>query len=153
MKYAVLSLLLLCSFAFTASAQEAKPLTDDPELEKRLANLAGELRCLVCQNETLADSQADLAQDLRAQIREQLEADLRNSIISQDQYDQDRDDIKRRLLEDVSSAQQPQQTNKQPSERGTAYAIAIALPLLAIVLYAKFGNINERPAETEAPPA
>jgi len=31
MKYEVLSLLLLCSFAFTASAQEAKPLTDDPE--------------------------------------------------------------------------------------------------------------------------
>ena len=74
MKYAVLSLLLLCSFAFTVSAQEAKPLTDDPELEKRLANLAGELRCLVCQNETLADSQADLAQDLRAQIREQMKA-------------------------------------------------------------------------------
>ena len=88
----------------------------------------------------------------RDQLKE-LEADLRNSIVSQDQYDQDRDDIKRRLLEDVSSAQQPQRTNKQPSERGTAYAIAIALPLLAIVLYAKFGNINERPAETEAPPA
>src|SRR5438034_9822832 len=74
MKYGVLSLLLLCAFAVTGSAQAAKPLTDDPELEKRLANLAGELRCLVCQNETLADSQADLAQDLRAQIREQMKA-------------------------------------------------------------------------------
>jgi len=74
MKYAVLTLLLLCSFAFTVSGQEAKPLTDDPELEKRLANLTKELRCLVCQNETLADSQADLAQDLRAQIREQMKA-------------------------------------------------------------------------------
>jgi len=39
-----------------------------------LMSLARELRCLVCQNETLADSQADLAQDLRAQIREQMKA-------------------------------------------------------------------------------
>ena len=74
MKYALLQILLLVSFAVTISAQEAKPLSDDPELEKRLTNLAKELRCLVCQNETLADSQADLAQDLRAQIREQMKA-------------------------------------------------------------------------------
>jgi len=74
MKYTVLYLLLLCSLARTVSAQEAKPLTDDPQLENRLTNLTRELRCLVCQNETLADSQADLAQDLRAQIREQMKA-------------------------------------------------------------------------------
>jgi len=69
-----LQLLLLCSLALTVSAQEARPLAEDPELEKRLTTLAKELRCLVCQNETLADSQADLAQDLRAQIREQMKA-------------------------------------------------------------------------------
>ena len=74
MKSALAHLLLLFSFAWTVSAQEARPLSDDPELEKRLNNLAKELRCLVCQNETLADSQADLAQDLRAQIREQMKA-------------------------------------------------------------------------------
>ena len=74
MKRFVVLLLLLCSLALTASAQEAKPLAEDPELEKRLTALAKELRCLVCQNETLADSQADLAQDLRAQIREQMKA-------------------------------------------------------------------------------
>ncbi|HZO03463.1 MAG TPA: cytochrome c-type biogenesis protein [Burkholderiales bacterium] len=44
----------------------------DPNLEKRVAALADELRCLVCQNQTLADSNAPLAQDLRNQIREQL---------------------------------------------------------------------------------
>ena len=44
----------------------------DPSLEKRVAALAEELRCLVCQNQTLADSNAPLAQDLRNQIREQL---------------------------------------------------------------------------------
>ncbi len=44
----------------------------DPDLEKRVAALADELRCLVCQNQTLADSNAPLAVDLRNQIREQL---------------------------------------------------------------------------------
>jgi cytochrome c-type biogenesis protein CcmH len=45
----------------------------DPALENRVANLAHELRCLVCQNQTLADSNATLAVDLRNQIREQLQ--------------------------------------------------------------------------------
>ncbi|MGH8690630.1 MAG: cytochrome c-type biogenesis protein [Burkholderiales bacterium] len=44
------------------------------DLEKRVKELAEELRCLVCQNQTLADSGAPLAVDLRNQIREQLEA-------------------------------------------------------------------------------
>ena len=47
---------------------------DDPVIEKRLMNLSKELRCLVCQNETLADSQASLAEDLRREIREQMKA-------------------------------------------------------------------------------
>jgi cytochrome c-type biogenesis protein CcmH len=55
-------------------AKEAQPNSDDPELEKRVTNLAHELRCLVCQNETLADSRADLAEDLRKEIREQMRA-------------------------------------------------------------------------------
>src|SRR5437667_5437701 len=56
------------------AAQEAKPMADDPALEQRVMNLSQELRCLVCQNETLADSRADLAEDLRTQIREQMKA-------------------------------------------------------------------------------
>ena len=44
----------------------------DPNLEKRVTSLAHELRCLVCQNQTLADSNAPLAVDLRNQVREQL---------------------------------------------------------------------------------
>jgi len=74
MKQALRQLMLLCLVGMSVFAQEAKPLTDDPVLEKRLLKLSQELRCLVCQNETLADSQADLAQDLRAQIREQMKA-------------------------------------------------------------------------------
>ena len=51
---------------------EATPAAADPALEKRVMDLANELRCLVCQNQTLADSHAPLAVDLRNQIREQL---------------------------------------------------------------------------------
>lgn len=49
-------------------------LADEASLDRRMMNLAHQLRCLVCQNETLADSQAPLAADLRNQIREQLAA-------------------------------------------------------------------------------
>lgn len=74
MKRVGLQLLLLCLGFLAVVAQEAKPLADDPELEKRVMNLSQELRCLVCQNETLADSRADLAVDLRREIREQMKA-------------------------------------------------------------------------------
>jgi cytochrome c-type biogenesis protein CcmH len=47
---------------------------EDPALEKRVQALSSELRCLVCQNQTLADSNAPLAVDLRNQVREQLKA-------------------------------------------------------------------------------
>jgi len=55
-------------------AKEAPPAAEDPVLEQRVMHLAKELRCLVCQNESLADSRADLAEDLRQQIREQMKA-------------------------------------------------------------------------------
>jgi cytochrome c-type biogenesis protein CcmH len=74
MKRAVLSILLLCSLPLFTVAKEAQPSSADPVLEARLMKLSKELRCLVCQNETLADSQADLANDLRGQIREQMKA-------------------------------------------------------------------------------
>ena len=56
----------------SASAGTAAPLAADPVLEERLMTLAGELRCLVCQNQTLAESNAELAVDLRNEIREQM---------------------------------------------------------------------------------
>lgn len=66
--------LSLAALAGVCSAKEAAPAADDPALEARVTALAKTLRCLVCQNETLADSQADLAADLRNQIREKLKA-------------------------------------------------------------------------------
>jgi cytochrome c-type biogenesis protein CcmH len=53
-----------------AAAREAIPVGPDPVIERRMMVLAQELRCLVCQNQTLADSQAELAADLRQEIRE-----------------------------------------------------------------------------------
>jgi len=74
MKRVAVSSLFLCSLFFSVVAQQARPVADDPELEKRVFNLSKELRCLVCQNETLADSRADLAVDLRNEVREQMKA-------------------------------------------------------------------------------
>ena len=49
--------------------REAAPLARDEAVEKRMVAISEELRCLVCQNESLAGSRADLAQDLRREIR------------------------------------------------------------------------------------
>ena len=57
-----------------AASQFASPLTDDPALEARVMALAQQLRCLVCQNESIAESHAPLALDLRRQVRELLGA-------------------------------------------------------------------------------
>ncbi len=73
--YRVLVLLLtFCAVAPSALSEQARPSADDPVLEERVLNLSRELRCLVCQNETLADSRAELAVDLRNQVREQMKA-------------------------------------------------------------------------------
>ena len=63
----------LLSLPGSAMAKDAQP-NEDPQIEQRMKNLTEQLRCLVCQNETLADSRADLAEDLRKQIREQMKA-------------------------------------------------------------------------------
>jgi cytochrome c-type biogenesis protein CcmH len=57
-----------------AAANEAVPTLNDPVVAKREVELAKQLRCLVCQNETIADSRASLAVDLRNKLREQMAA-------------------------------------------------------------------------------
>jgi cytochrome c-type biogenesis protein CcmH len=73
-KHFVLCAALVAGLAGTAVAQpnEAPLTAADPVLEARVMKLAAELRCLVCQNQTIADSHADLAIDLRNQVREML---------------------------------------------------------------------------------
>ena len=68
-------LLLLCGLlavGLATQATEAPPVAQDPAIEARMMLLAAELRCLVCQNQTIADSHSGLADDLRRQIRELL---------------------------------------------------------------------------------
>ena len=70
MKYLLILLIfLLPNFSY---AGEAKDLAEDPVLEKRMIGLAENLRCLVCQNESLASSRSDLAKDLRQEVRDQM---------------------------------------------------------------------------------
>ena len=66
------ALLLAALVAAPVAAKEAAPAAADPVLEKRVTALAEELRCLVCQNQTLAESNAPLAEDLRNQLRERM---------------------------------------------------------------------------------
>lgn len=66
----VLAFLLLLGSA--ASGKQAAPAAEDPALEQRVTALAEELRCLVCQNQTIAESNAPLAIDLKNQVREQM---------------------------------------------------------------------------------
>jgi len=63
---------LACSNYSLVRADVAKPVAADPALEQRVTNLTQELRCLVCQNQTIADSHAELAIDLKNQVREKL---------------------------------------------------------------------------------
>ena len=63
------ALVMALQFALGAHASEAVPLAEDPVVEQRLVLIAEELRCLVCQNESLAGSRAELAMDLRREVR------------------------------------------------------------------------------------
>ena len=76
---AILCLSLGLSAAF---ANEAAPAATDPVLEARMLTITSELRCLVCQNQTIADSHADLAVDLRQQVREMLQKGMSDQQIA-----------------------------------------------------------------------
>ena len=77
----LLALFLLAMTAEWASAKEATPAAPDQALEQRVMALANELRCLVCQNQTIADSNAPLAEDLRNQVREKMQQGANDSEI------------------------------------------------------------------------
>ncbi len=68
----LLALTAMLLFACAAAAGDAVPTITDPVTNKRAVHLAEQLRCLVCQNQSIADSNAELAVDLRRQINEQI---------------------------------------------------------------------------------
>ena len=72
-RLALLIALTLATMLGVAQAKDAVPAAADPVLEARMQRIAIELRCLVCQNQTIADSPAGLSDDLRRDIREQLQ--------------------------------------------------------------------------------
>ena len=79
----LLALLLALLLAGSALAKEALPADPNPALEKRAVALEQQLRCLVCQNQTIADSRAELAMDLKKEIREKLKAGMNEDQIKQ----------------------------------------------------------------------
>jgi cytochrome c-type biogenesis protein CcmH len=65
---------LLTVFALQAFAIDKAPAFEDPAMQARYEHLSRQLRCLVCRSETIADSSAELANDLRRQVRELMAA-------------------------------------------------------------------------------
>jgi cytochrome c-type biogenesis protein CcmH len=78
--------LLLCLVAPPAAAVQPDEILPDPALERRAREISSGLRCLVCQNQSIDDSDAPLAKDLRILVRERLktgdsDADVRDYIV------------------------------------------------------------------------
>ncbi|HEX7774030.1 MAG TPA: c-type cytochrome biogenesis protein CcmI, partial [Pyrinomonadaceae bacterium] len=84
----------------------------------------------------------------RSQLSE-LEADMRNGIMSEEQYAQDRDEIERRLLEDIATTGTKKSAGQPVSARNTAYVLGIGLPLVAVIFYLGIGS----PKSMSEPPA
>ncbi len=90
----------------------------------------------------------------RDQLSE-LEADLRNGIVAEDQYAQDRDEIERRLLEDTAQARTKKSAPATVNARNTAYLLGLGIPVIAIIFYVKIGqpNLIDNPGEVGLPPS
>ena len=73
MRALALAFLMIC-FPLVSYSVEPSEVLDDPILEERARNISKNLRCLVCQNESIDDSNASLAKDLRILVRERLVA-------------------------------------------------------------------------------
>ena len=97
----------------------------DPALEARMLAITGELRCLVCQNQTIADSHADLAVDLRQQVREMLQKGMTPEQIRK--YMTDR-------YGDFVLYRPPLKTSTAVLWLGPAVLLAIALLALVVVI-------------------
>lgn len=70
----LMALVLMLLASGMVLAREAAPMAEDEVVEKRMVAISDEMRCLVCQNESLSGSRADLAQDLRREIRTMIKA-------------------------------------------------------------------------------
>ena len=106
-------------------APAARLTAADPALEARMLAITGELRCLVCQNQTIADSHADLAVDLRQEVREML------------QHGQTPEQIRRYMTDrygDFILYRPPLKATTAVLWLGPALLLAIAFAALAVVI-------------------
>jgi cytochrome c-type biogenesis protein CcmH len=74
MRRVMLALIAIVALALPALAVQPSEVLDDPALEERARQLSAGLRCMVCQNQSIDDSDAELARDLRVLVRERLVA-------------------------------------------------------------------------------
>jgi len=118
----VVGLAIACA---QASGREAEPVSANPALEARVMALAAELRCLVCQNQTIADSHAELAEDLRRQIR---------SMLTKGQSEREILDYMTQRYGDFVLYRPPFKTSTALLWAGPAMLLALALGTLAVVL-------------------
>ncbi|HEV8204727.1 MAG TPA: c-type cytochrome biogenesis protein CcmI [Pyrinomonadaceae bacterium] len=132
--WVICALLIVVALAFVLPpmlqrSQETKVKTD---YERRQANIAV----------------------YRDQLSE-LEADLRNGIVGKENYEQDRDEIERRLLEDTAGVSKKKAGPAAANARGTAYLLGFGIPFIAIIFYLVIGkpNLIENPGEVSSPPA
>lgn len=114
-------LIFLCLWIITAPAYAVEPdeVLDDPALEARARAISAELRCLVCQNESIDDSHAELARDLRLLVRERLVAG-------------DSDDE----VMDFLTARYGEYVLLNPTMKGANLLLWIAGPFMLIVAFA-----------------
>lgn len=118
-------ILIALLFVLPAALQRSEESNRESEDERKKANIAV----------------------YRDQLSE-LEADVRNGIVSEEQYTQDREEIERRLLEDVKTTNTKKTVASPVSARNTAYLLGIGLPLVAIIFYLNIGS----PRTIDGPP-
>ena len=136
MKNLIAIFVLLFSCAQIAWAGEAAPAAADPELEKRVNAISEELRCLVCQNQSLADSNADLAVDLKNQVREKLKQGMTE-----------------REIVDYMVARYGDFVLYRPPVKATTYFLWFGPPLLLVIgLFVLFRRLAKR-RDASAPAA
>ncbi len=92
-------------------------------------------------NNSAEDEKKEANLDVYRDQLSELDADLRNGIINPEQFQQDREEIERRLLDDLSTDDHGSKTEIKPAaSRGPAFAIALGIPVIAVALYLLVGN-------------
>ena len=131
----VLVLLLACLTAL-AWGKEAAPLAEDEAVEKRMVAISDEMRCLVCQNESLSGSHAELAQDLRREIRGMIKAGKSDQQIMDFMVDRYGDFVRYR-----------------PPMKATTYLLWFGpFVLLALAVFALIRYLRRRSARLDSSP-